>query len=327
MVTRTKAEYGGFLPLELNDGQEYYNDYSDVLSRYNSIKSAMFFLLENISIKRIYIPYYYCPTTIKAIKSTGINVSFYHIKNDLLPDYLPDEENSAVLLVNYFGVITQEVKKIAVGFKNAIVIIDNAHAFFSEPIISNNIYQLYSAKKFFGVPDGAYLIGKGVRSENQAPGHSYEYADYLLLTYEVGTNASYKKKKSADLIIESNPGTMSVLAMGLLRNVDYAKVREKRERNFEMLHEKLGRYNDLFLIKKCAAYHYPLLITEKGREIKKTLVSRKIYVPTLWLGEDLMRNGNDFELLMSNDAIFLPIDQRYDINDMIYIADFLSSFM
>ena len=42
---------------------------------------------------------------------------------------------------------------------------------------------------------------------------------------------------------------------------------------------------------------------------------------TLWRGEDLMRDGNAFELSMSDDAVFLPVDQRYDDDDMNYIAD------
>ena len=197
MMNRTRPEYGGFLPLELNEGREFFHDYTSCLRRFNSIKAALYHLLENISISRVYIPYYYCPTTIAAIKSTGVTVCFYHINNQLLPEEIPDEADSAVLLVNYFGVRTEEIRKLTVSFRNAVVITDNAHAFFAEPVIGDGIYQLYSAKKFFGVPDGAYLLGKGVLPENEPPGYSHEYADYLLLTYEAGTNASYQKKKSA----------------------------------------------------------------------------------------------------------------------------------
>ena len=321
MITRTRAEYGGFLPLELNEGQEYFKDYSGCLRRYNSVKAALYYLIDSVPIKHIYIPYYYCPTTTQAIKNTGIDVSFYHITPDLLPEELPYEADSAVLLVNYFGVRSEKINSLASCFSKAVVVVDNAHAFFTDPFIAKGIYQLYSAKKFFGIPDGAYLIGEGVSAQQEPPGYSYEYADYLLLTYEAGTNAAYGKKKSADSYIGNNPGTMSALSVGLLGNVDYTNVRKKRESNFRCLNEKLSGWNELSLPEVCAAYQYPLYIPAKGRELKRKLIEKKIYVPTLWRGEDLMRDGNAFELSMSDDAVFLPVDQRYDDDDMNYIAD------
>ena len=71
MTNRTKDAYGGFLPLELNEGQEFFTDYTDYLRRYNSVKAGLYYLLEIISVKKIYLPYYYCPTTTDAIKSTS----------------------------------------------------------------------------------------------------------------------------------------------------------------------------------------------------------------------------------------------------------------
>ena len=118
MSTRTRAEYGGFLPLELNEGQEYFKDYSGCLRRYNSVKAALYYLIDSVPIKHIYIPYYYCPTTTQAIKNTGIDVSFYHITQDLLPEELPDEADSAVLLVNYFGVRSEKINSLASCFSS-----------------------------------------------------------------------------------------------------------------------------------------------------------------------------------------------------------------
>ena len=323
MISRSKPEYGGFLPLELNEKQEFFEDYKANLRRFNSIKAALYFLIGSLRVKKIYIPYYYCPTTIRAIKNTGIDVIFYHITPDLLPEPLPDDPDIAVLLVNYFGVITEDLNRLASGYHNAVVVIDNAHSFFSAPVMRERLYQVYSAKKFFGVPDGAYLIGKEITYEDSVMGNSYEYADYLLLTYESGTNAAYKLKKSADRLIEEHPGNMSALAYGLLRNVDYDSVRKKRIGNFNVLYDKLGAINELSFSSGGAAYLYPFLLQGFGWKLKKKLVNEKIYVPTLWNGEDLMNCGNDFELTMSNDAVFLPIDQRYDQKDMEYISDCL----
>ena len=101
----------------------------------------------------------------------------------------------------------------------------------------------------------------------------------------------------------------------------FLPLRKKRKSNFRCLNEKLSGWNELSLPEVCAAYQYPLYIPAKGRELKRKLIEKKIYVPTLWRGEDLMRDGNAFELSMSDDAVFLPVDQRYDDDDMNYIAD------
>lgn len=44
-IIRTKNEYGGFLPLELNPGNEYFVEYEDMLCRFNSVKAALNYLI------------------------------------------------------------------------------------------------------------------------------------------------------------------------------------------------------------------------------------------------------------------------------------------
>ena len=196
---------------------------------------------------------------------------------------------------------------------------------FSDPVMKDGVYLLYSAKKFFGIPDGAYLIGKNIISDEYTAGTSINYSHFLLVSYEAGTNAAYQMKKDSDRFIADNPGSMSKLALGLLKNVDYDSVFARRENNYSYLHERLKDVNQLNLPKISCPYHYPLLISGKGRQIKCDLISNKIYVPTLWNGDDLLKHGNTFELFMFHDAVFIPVDQQYDENDMEYLAEFISS--
>lgn len=317
---RAKTEYGGFLPLELNPGNEYFSVEPGRLMRFNSVKASLAYLFELIGCSHIYIPYYYCPSTTEAIKKVVPTVSFYHVSENLEPLNVPDEEGIAVLLVDYFGVRNEETIRWAHKFCHANVILDRAHDFFTDPLLEKNIYNIYSAKKFFGIPDGSYLISNDLLPFVEAETDSYEYADYLLLTYEQGTNAAYKRKKEADQKIAENYGGMSKLSRGLLQNVDYKRVRASRESNYKVLHELLGYMNELKLPEMTAAYQYPLLISNIGAIIKKQLVADRIFVSTLWTGNELMQNGNGFELNMSENCIFLPMDQRYDEHDMRYIA-------
>lgn len=326
-LRRKRHEYGGFLPLELNQGQELFTRYENTLLRFNSVKASLSYLLDRMICKRIYIPYYYCPSTADVIKKAKMEVYFYHVDDKLMPVNVPDEQDSCILLVDYFGVRSEQIDMLARSYKRAEVIIDRAHSFYAEPIIEQHIHNVYSAKKFFGVPDGSYLISINTIPSAQTPAKAYSYAGYLIVTYEEGTNAAYNMKKEADRVIADNYNCMSKLAIGLLQNVDYEWVAERRKNNYRMLHDAFKDINQLELPDECIPYQYPLLIREYGSSVKQKLIEDRIFVSTLWLSEDLLNNGNAFELDMSRHCVFLPMDQRYDEQDMGYIAEKVKGLM
>lgn len=318
---KPKMEYGGYLPLELNSGKEMFEKYNGHFCRFNSVKASFAYIIGIEKPSRMILPYYYCPSTTEALKAMGADISFYHISRDLQPEDIPDQKNTAIFLVDYFGVRTEEILKIAERYREATVIIDYAHSFFAEPLFRKNVYNVYSARKFFGVPDGSYVVAENNLAYSEFLSNSYDYAEYLFKSYEAGVNAAYLDKKDADKAISGNYTNMSKLALGLLQNVDYENVRSKRINNYRTLHQLLGHMNELSVPQACPAYQYPLLISGDGREIKSELVKNKIFVSTLWNGQELADKGNDFERNMSANAVFLPIDQRYSASDMKYLAE------
>lgn len=319
-LKRTKAEYGGFLPFELNPGKESFAKYEPWLMRFNTVKASLYYLFRAIDIRRIYIPYYYCPSTTEAIKKVVSEVFFYHIDENLMPIDLQDESDAAVLLVDYFGIRSREVIALAQSFKKAEVVLDLAHSFYTEPLIKEKVHCVYSAKKLFGIPDGSYLVSKVAVPSEETLTDAASYVEYLVMTYERGTNAAYSKKKETDQFLSANYAGMSKLALGLLENVDYDRVYNRRRENYEFLRQHFEKVNELGLPESAAAYQFPLLQKGKGQTVKKILVEEKIFVSTLWTGENLIKSGSEFELTMSRDAVFLPMDQRYDLADMMYIA-------
>lgn len=319
MTSGPQKEYGGFLPLELNPGKEWFAAYQSCMMRFNTVKASLFYALKGMGVSKIYMPYYYCPTTIEAVKRSNIRVLFYHIDRELQPEGILDNADTAVLLVNYFGIMDKKVEALADTFRQSKVIIDNAQAFYCPPVMRKNVVNLYSAKKFFGIPDGSYVIGSGVTHEEQEETYAEEYAQYLLTTYEKGTNAAYASKKRVDEMLAANFGPMTKLSLGLLQNVDYERVYKRRCDNYSLFAKAFAGRNHLQIPKTCAAYHYPLLPGESGLQVKQKLIQDRIYVPTLWEGEDLLKEGNTFERDMSRNAVFLPMDQRYGEDDIAYI--------
>lgn len=319
-IKRKKTEYGGFLPLELNPGKEYFASYEDHLLRYNTVKAALHKVISDLKCKKIYIPYYYCPSTTEAIQKETIEVCFYHIDENLMPVNVPDEEESIILVVDYFGVCGDKVKKYAQRFQKSEIVFDFAHDFFEKPVLKEHRYNVYSAKKFFGVPDGAYLVSSVIKDVETKLSRSFEYNEYLLESYEDGTNSVYELKKKGDLFLSEHYDYMSSLAYGLLCNVDYSRVKTIRGSNYAKLYDLLEDINELSLPPTSTPYHYPLFIRKKGRVAKNKLIEERIYVPTLWNGNILQTTGTEFELSLMKDVVFLPLDQRYNLDDMKFIG-------
>lgn len=68
---------------------------------------------------------------------------------------------------------------------------------------------------------------------------------------------------------------MSKLTVGLLKNVDYENVKNRRIKNYRVLHQELGNINELLIPQECPAYQYPLLISDHGEKIKSELVKKR----------------------------------------------------
>lgn len=108
------------------------------------------------------------------------------------------------------------------------MIVDNSAAFYASPI--DGCYNIYSPRKFFGVPDGCYVIGdcasKGIVQYDED--YSSETASFLFKTIEFGTNATYQERmKNEQRIDQSAPLRMSQLTHTLLKNINYARIGKK----------------------------------------------------------------------------------------------------
>ena len=142
---------GGYFELELRKGEEYHNH----AIRLNTGRNALELILKTKKYSKVFIPYFTCDTVLEPFNKLGIDYEFYSINKKLEPvfNYQKIQADMGFLYTNYFGIKDDFISIIAKKLKN--LIIDNAQSFFSKPL--EGIDTFYSARKFFGVPDGAYL--------------------------------------------------------------------------------------------------------------------------------------------------------------------------
>jgi len=190
----------------------------------------------------------------------------------------------------------------------------------------NNCDTFYSARKFFGVPDGAYLFSeKKLHAELE-----YDYSnirmEHLLGRIEEGAEKYYPKfKENDDSLIGQPIKKMSKLTQSLMKNIDYDKVAEIRFNNFNYLHSKLKDANEIIIdtVSITVPMVYPYLV-KNGSEIKKKLISNKIFVATFWPNVREWDNDKEsYENYLAANLLAIPIDQRYCLDEMEKILELI----
>jgi dTDP-4-amino-4,6-dideoxygalactose transaminase len=201
------------------------------------------------------------------------------------------------------------------------IIIDNSQAFFSRPL--SNIDTFYSPRKFFGVPDGAYLYINKKTSRKFDRDISHTHFNHLIKRIDIDAETGYADFKNNEINFTDRPiKLMSKLTQRILESFDYVNIALKRRRNFDYLHSKLKSTNSLTLNIKndMIPMVYPYLVPN-GNKLKKKLIAKKIYVATYW--PSVMENCEkaSFEFTLANNTVCLPIDQRYGIDEMTYLCE------
>ena len=128
-------EIGSFIELEFPQGKEHYNNkkFGECnIKRLNTARTGIYHAVRCFGVKKVYLPVYECNTVRDFLIKKGIKVKYYNIDKDFKPLIKSNEKNSAIVFANYYGVMSKKHFSFIKNFNN--VIIDNAQAFFFEPI-------------------------------------------------------------------------------------------------------------------------------------------------------------------------------------------------
>lgn len=320
-------EYGGCLWLELPQMKaDYYSAYKKNKIDVDSGRSAIQYIIQHQKYKRIWLPVYNCPLVADRIKRTSqIEIIYYNLREDFFPDIDVRilKKGDAFLWVNYCGSMFCELVDRVAGLQEeteADVIIDNIPAFFSEPRM--NVFNIYSCRKFIGVPDGGYIIGTQVKRETLQTYNTAENYYYLLKAMENGSNSAYVDyQKSEERITEEDQAYgMPALTQRILGSVNYEYIKNIRVRNFLVLHEQLGGKNKIKVdFNTQTPSVYPYFVRDK--ELRQRLIDNKIYVSRFWKHILTNEKANLFEKDLAEYLIPLPIDQRYTEDNMRQLAN------
>lgn len=307
-------EIGGYFELENFENNAYYKD----LVALNTARHALIYVLRAKKIKKLYFPYFLCDSVRKILDQEGFSYEQYYIDETMQPLFdkvlNPDEY---LYVVNYFGILSED-KILSLKKRHNNIIVDSAQAFFQRPI--EGIDTIYSCRKFFGVPDGAYLSTDVYLEEALEVDVSMHRMRHVLGRYEGDAQTYYKDFKDNSFLFREEPlKAMSRLTRNILGAIDYDEVIKSRNTNFDYLKKALESYNMMPVSKPEVAFGYPFYV-KNGISFRQKMALKKIYIPTLWPEILINCPENSVEYDLAANILLLPCDQRYNLDDMAYMV-------
>ncbi len=258
-------EIGGYIELDTYDLPMVHEDAVAL----NCGRNCLAYIIRSRRIKKICLPYFICGSIPEVCEREGVETRFYHIAPDFRPVGNPvAADDEWFFFVNYYGLFgNDEIRAFAEKYPR--IIVDNTNSYFQEPLAG--IDTFYSCRKYFGVPDGAFLYTDAVSDGELPQDESFERMRFLLGRFERTASEFYPEYQQNNLFFKSEPvKTMSKLTCNLLHAVNYEKAEEIRKANYVFLHAQLGGMNGLKLQEEPATFMYPFMI-ENGGAVRKRL--------------------------------------------------------
>ncbi|MFZ1689152.1 MAG: hypothetical protein WAU70_17145 [Flavobacteriales bacterium] len=302
---------GGFFELELPRGGGSPHPGAVALC---TGRACLTVLLQHLKPKLVHVPYHTCDASLEPFRRSNVGTRFYALDEDLHPVSLPDLASGEYFLwIDYYGVCGAITERLKTHYSDRLII-DDTHAFYRGGHAGH--WSFTSARKYFGVPDGAFLFAP-VPVAIDAARFAAVSLDHGLLRLLGRQAEAYRAYTSYERSLTGDVQRISAISEGLLRGVDHEAVKSARRRNFRYFHEQLGASNtfryrfDPADVPFCYPY-LPAVPIDRPAMYEKGL-----FAPQLW-PDELERGieGYAWEKRLSTELLPLPVDHRYTVDDL-----------
>jgi hypothetical protein len=305
-------------------------------------QSSMNFIVGQLRMKDdefMLLPAYLCPTIVWNLQRNRVNFDFYRINRDLTID-IPDLEKKllehkvrAVFFIDYFGFCHDRgtLGCLKALKEKGIAIVEDAVQmlwFSRQEFIGDYVFNSY--RKFLPA-DGSLVISEAQGHFEGSEDEYYEHQNTArmkltaFVKYGLGSMEDFvslfakaEEAYGKDTAVKG----MADISRHLLNKVDAEHIGNVRRRNYEYLWDTLSGSVDIrpLLGKDLLGQNIPIgfpVLIENRDSIKKALRGRSIYCPAHWpiLEEEWVQGFSD-SIYLSERILTLPIDQRYDKEDL-----------
>ena len=270
---------GGYFELELSKGSLLHDD----VILLQSARSCLEYLINSLSVEKIYIPKYTCDVILQPIHKNNISYEFYSINNNLeIENTIEINQGEFLLYTNYFGLKDNYCDDLSNQYgQNLIIDCSQAYYYYNH----KESHIIYSPRKFFGVPDGGELYTNKLLDIDLHQDISYDKSLHLLKRIDLGPESAYADFKNNDKQLDNQPvKLMSNLTRRILESIDYEKIANKRRLNYQHLETKLQKTSDIQLERNERAVPMCYPYVTSNYNLKAHLINNGIYIPNSCVG-------------------------------------------
>lgn len=310
---------GGFFELEIAKGDSLYHDDAIKLS---TGRACLNYVLQAIKPSKVFVPYYCCDALYEPMTILNIDFEFYEIDNQLEIRDLPNLDTDEIIIYCDFFGVKSDYTKLLIERYGSKLIVDNSHSFYKKRLGVNNI-SFTTARKYFGVPDGAFLYIPKKYKINQPINRnisiSINHNTHSLIGLQ---DLAYSEFSEYEKSLNSDIEEISILSEKVLKTLNYESIRAVRNINFNFFYEEFKSFNNLMINEDDTdCFCYPLLLDIPIK--KEDLYKEKIYLPNYWLDTTKREDSSkfNFETKISSQLLPLPIDHRYTVKDLKRVSE------
>lgn len=287
---------------------------------YSNGRTCLYLIIKEFDIKKIHIPYYICRSIVDVLIKLKVLIKYYDLDNKFMPENINLNGNDEyILYINYFGICNINIKNLSKTYKKSLII-DNTMSFYS-----NNEYNICfnSARKFLGVPDGAFVTGCEIKTK--ISNHSKAIEDHLYLRKKNKTKEGYKYFLRNEEILNRIGLLANPKSVELINSINHDRVKYIRRRNYKFLCDTLDKLNliNTHTTIDSVPLCYPLLTQNKIN--LNFLHNKNIFIPKYW--PNLIKETRYSSNLFLSDILPLPIDQNITIDDLEYLLETLKKIL
>ena len=301
--------------------------------------------------KKVLLPSFTCQSVIEPFDNYGFKIYYYDIYGDMkineneFLSCLVRNNIKIVLIHQYFGFETVSNMLIErVKNYGAIIIEDCTQSLFSYSTRKKVDYYVSSLRKWTGVLDGGLCVKlKGLFDKSKIV-ESNETLEKIKLDAEIKKNnyingndftdktTFLKLFEDAERILDNQKKfhLISQLSINIQINVDVNALIQKRRQNYLYVLERLNaiKKDDIifnFLDESNVPLYFPLFVNNR-KNFQAYLRDINIYAPIIWPKSNYINECSKEVDFIYDRIICLPIDQRYDIDDMNRMCNAIEQF-
>ena len=276
----------------------------------------------------------------------GHEVRYYRLKNDYSIDFehlntlIPDNQDKVLFLyMDYFGrkaANAHQLQTLKKDYPSLVFIEDKTHVFLnSGPSRFMADYTVVSLRKWLSVPDGGIVWCRGNLHHDDFL-DSTEFSERRLEAQcmrnrYLQTNERELKPvfrqifSTVSNIMDTNPEPcrMSDYSYNLICDTDWETIAQIRQKNSSYLISSFDKCDKIKLLQPqpgISDLYVPILI-ENRDAIQRQLSQQGIYTTLIWPLSESQKKICPVSKMTEQKMLAVPCDQRYDLEDMRFIAD------